>query len=154
MTPRGWRRLGLPAAPGAAQAGGRAVKVVYVIDDLGFGGAQRQLLELIKALPRQRYEPHVVSLSTEKRGYAQAIRAAGVPVTLITQSGMWSWGAWAKLLRIMRAERPDIVHTWLFTADLYGRLAAWLGGVPFGARPAGRRGAADPREGARQRIGW
>jgi glycosyltransferase involved in cell wall biosynthesis len=31
------------------------------------------------------------------------------------------------------------VHTWLFTADLYGRLAAWLAGVPAcRARGAGR----------------
>ena len=53
-----------------------------------------------------------------------------MPVTLIEQSGKWSWQAYRLLVRAIRSAQPDIVHTWLFTADLYGRLAAWRAKVP------------------------
>ena len=112
------------------QPANRKTNIVYVIDDLGMGGAQRQLVELVKSLPRDRYALHVISLSTEKCAFEPVIRRLGVPLTVIAQSGVWSPRAFSALCRTLRAERPDVVHTWLFTADLYGRLAAWLCRVP------------------------
>lgn len=38
--------------------------------------------------------------------------------------------AFWKLLRLIRQERPDIVHTHMAKAGAFGRLAAWLAGVP------------------------
>lgn len=105
-------------------------RVCYIIDDLGVGGAQRQLMELVKALPKERYEPRVISLSTEKVAYAETLRKAEIPLTLIPQAGTWSWSTLWRLYRTIRAEQPAVVHTWLFTADLYGRLAAWLARTP------------------------
>ena len=103
--------------------------VVYVVDDLNLGGAQRQLVELVEALPRTRYAPHIISLSATKCHYVEPLRAKGIPVTCIAQSGKWSWSAFVRLHHTLRDLRPTIVHTWLFTADLYGRLAARLAGV-------------------------
>ncbi|MBI4355953.1 MAG: glycosyltransferase [Candidatus Omnitrophica bacterium] len=108
----------------------RPCTVAYIIDDLGLGGAQRQLVELIKVLPRERYTAHVISLSMEQVAYAPALRAARVPLTLIAHRGAWSWGTLVAVYRALRQMRPTIVHTWLFTAGLYGRVAAWLGRVP------------------------
>ena len=108
----------------------RPLTICYIIDDLGLGGAQRQLVTLVKALPRARYAPQVISLSTEKRALEAEIRRMGVPLTIIPQSGFCAPGAWIALYRAVRALHPDIVQTWLFTADLYGRLAAWMAGVP------------------------
>jgi len=102
------------------------LRVVHVIDDLGMGGAQRQLTELVKALPRHRISAHIISLSCEKNTYAEAIRASGIPLTCIEHRGTWSWTTLWTLWRTLRAVRPDVVQTWLFTADLYGRLAACL----------------------------
>ena len=108
----------------------RRPTICYIIDDLGIGGAQRQLVELVKSLPRDRYALHVISLSTKKCALEPLVRDAGVPLTLIPQSGIVSPRAFWRLYRTLRALRPAAVHTWLFTADLYGRLAAWLAGVP------------------------
>ena len=105
------------------------LRVCIIIDDLGLGGAQRQLAEFVKVYPRQRLQVEVVSLSIEKTDYEAEIRRAGVPLTLIEQSGKWSWPAFKKLLAYLRKSKPDIVHTWLFTADLYGRICARLAGV-------------------------
>jgi glycosyltransferase involved in cell wall biosynthesis len=106
------------------------ITVVHVIDDLGLGGAQRQLVELIKALPKDRYAVHVIALSTTKVAYESILRRAGISLTLIPHAGTWSWRTLMALVRQRRGLRPDIVQTWLFTADLYGRLAAFIVRVP------------------------
>ena len=107
------------------------VKVVYIIDHLGLGGAQRQLVELIRALPRDRYDVQVISLARSPLTYYEAaIRRAGVPLLIMSRSGKWSWRLLPRLYRTLRRLQPAIVHTGLFTADFYGRLAARLAGVP------------------------
>lgn len=106
------------------------IKIGYVIDDLGLGGAQRQLVELVKTMDREKFDLQVVSLSLTKRDYEKELNDAGVKLTLIAQSGKWCWPAFWTLFRHFGSVKPNVVHTWLFTADLYGRLAAWLAGVP------------------------
>jgi glycosyltransferase involved in cell wall biosynthesis len=81
-------------------------------------------------MPKERCRLSIVSLSTVKTSYVGELRGAGVEVALIPQRGAWSWGTFLALRRVLRAQRPDLVHTWLFTADLYGRLAALAAGVP------------------------
>ncbi|MDP3704015.1 MAG: glycosyltransferase, partial [Candidatus Omnitrophota bacterium] len=113
-----------------AEPANRPTRICYIIDNLGRGGAQRQLVELVQALPKETYQVHVVSLSARKLAYAPTLRDAGIRLIEIPQSGAWSWGTFFRLVATLRRLRPDVVHTWLFTADLYGRVCAWLAGVP------------------------
>ncbi|MDP3921338.1 MAG: glycosyltransferase [Candidatus Omnitrophota bacterium] len=106
-----------------------AVKVLHIIDDLGLGGAQRQLVELLKALPQAEWEVEVIALSTWKIDYEAELLRAGIPVKLIGHSGSWSWNTLAAVYKEIRARKPDIVQTWLFTAGMYGRVGAWFAGV-------------------------
>ena len=106
------------------------LKIIHVIDDLGMGGAQRQLVELAAGLAGKRYEVQVVSLSTEKAHWADPLKALGIPLVQIPHSGFWSTETFRRLVRRLQAEKPAIVQTWLFTADLYGRLAARWAGIP------------------------
>lgn len=110
--------------------GTRPMRVCYIIDDLGTGGAQRQLLLLLQHLDRAQIEPTVVSLSTEKTALGESIRALRIPVLTIAQCGAMDVRAFWRLSRVLRRGRFQIVQTCLFTADLYGRPAAWLAGVP------------------------
>ncbi len=105
-------------------------RIALIIDDLDVGGAQRQLLEMAQHLPKDRFEVSVIALSATRLQLAEEVRAAGVPVYAIAQSGAWSWSCWRSLYRLLRVLRPQLVHTWLFTADLYGRSAAWAARVP------------------------
>ncbi|MCM8812070.1 MAG: glycosyltransferase [Candidatus Omnitrophica bacterium] len=106
------------------------MKIVHVIDDLGLGGAQRQLVELLKGLQAMGHETEVIALSEKKASYVQAVQQMGVPLTLIPHEGTWSWGTYRRVKQALAQSRPQIVQTWLFTADLYGRLAARRAGVP------------------------
>jgi len=107
------------------------VKIAFVIDDLGLGGAQRQLLELVKQLDRKRFQATVYGLSVKKTALKEAFERAQVPVILFDQKGKLSLPVLLGLWRALRRFSPTIVHTYLFTADVYGRIAGKLAGIPI-----------------------
>ncbi|MFH1023616.1 MAG: glycosyltransferase [Planctomycetota bacterium] len=106
-------------------------RLMLIIDSLGNGGAEPQLVKLATALAERDVRVSVISLSADRMENAHPLRAAGIPLAVVPQSGFWSWRTLLRLRRIIGRERPDIVHTWLFTSDLYGRIAARLAGVPI-----------------------
>ena len=117
---------------------GPRIRILYVIDELHIGGTEQQLLELLTGLDRARYEPQVACFRDRGR-IASEIEALGVPVTLIEKRAPIDPVFFWRLLRFIRSTRPDIVQTHLFTANTWGRLAAWLGRVPPQHTAAGLR---------------
>jgi glycosyltransferase involved in cell wall biosynthesis len=55
---------------------------------------------------------------------------AGIPVVTIDRAGRKDVGAFGRLVSLVRSERPDIVHSHMFTANLWGTVAARLARVP------------------------
>ena len=105
-------------------------RVLYVIGQLGIGGAEKQLYYLVRGLDRRRYEPLVVSLSTG--GYwAQAIRKEGFKVIELVRKKNVELARLRKLLRVTLRFKPAIVHTYLSSANSYGRIAAALARTPI-----------------------
>lgn len=108
----------------------RRLKVLYLAQHLTMGGAEQLLLQIATRLPPERFEV-VVGCLTREGIIAQELRRAGVRVVLLPgEPGPRDLLAFARLVRFIQAQRPDIVHTFLLTAGLYGRLAAWLARVP------------------------
>ena len=107
------------------------MKAVLVCQNLRVGGAEELMLGMATHLPTVGVDTDVVALS--RRGpIADEMAAAGVPVHLVTgEPGPRDPGAFIRLVRLFRRERPDVVHTFLITACLYGRLAAFAAGVPL-----------------------
>jgi glycosyltransferase involved in cell wall biosynthesis len=101
------------------------MRVLHVITGLGVGGAEHQLRLL---LPRLAADCSVVTL-TNPGPVAAAIRAAGVAVQDLAMRGNRDPAAVARLARLIRTGRFDVVHTHLYRACVYGRLAARLAGV-------------------------
>ena len=52
-----------------------------------------------------------------------------MPVTLIGKRGKLDPRAYRRLKRLVASLRPDLIHTWLFAANLYGRMAGKACGV-------------------------
>ncbi|WP_406204852.1 glycosyltransferase [Kitasatospora sp. NBC_01560] len=103
------------------------MRVLHIVTGLASGGAERQLQLLLRHLPaHQRCE--VVAL-TNPGTVADALRAEGVTVHHLAMRGNRDVGALPRLVRLIRAGRYDVVHTHLYRAGLYGRLAARLAGV-------------------------
>jgi glycosyltransferase involved in cell wall biosynthesis len=106
------------------------MKVLYLAQHLTVGGAEELLLGVAANLNRERFEV-VVGCLTREGVVAQELRRAGVRVVLLPgEPGPRDPLSFARLLRFIRAERPDLVHTFLLNAGLYGRPAAWLAAVP------------------------
>lgn len=101
------------------------LKVLHVITGLGIGGAEQQLRLLLRHLPVQ---GRVVTL-TNPGPVALGIEADGTPVTHLGMTGNRDLGALPRLARLIREGGYDLVHTHLYRACVYGRLAARLGGV-------------------------
>ncbi len=111
-------------------ANGR-VKVLYLSHTFWIGGAEEMVLNLVNHLPRGRYEPYVCCIGF--RGpIGEEIAASGTPVTALNAyPGFRHPFDLVPIYRYLREVKPDIVHTFLLTASLYGRLAAILAGVPI-----------------------
>jgi glycosyltransferase involved in cell wall biosynthesis len=107
----------------------RPARVFLVINDLQRAGAETQLVRLAAALPREHWEPQVV-LVKSRNDFEDPLRAAGVPVTALAQRGSWDVAVAARLHALLRRERPDVVHSFLFFASLVAAPAARLAGVP------------------------
>lgn len=105
--------------------------MLHVVNSLGFGGAERLVLSAARGLPAERFENAICCL-VERGAFADEADAAGVPVWCAGGfPGFRHPWVFARLLQIIRAFRPAIVHTHLQSANLYGRLAARMAGVPI-----------------------
>jgi glycosyltransferase involved in cell wall biosynthesis len=107
------------------------VKALFLCQNLGVGGAEELILGASAALPSVGVQAGVVAL-TRRGPIADEIAAAGVPLHLVAgQPGPRDPTAFLRLVRLLQREQPDIVHTFLIVAGIYGRLAAFAAGVPL-----------------------
>lgn len=101
------------------------MRVLHIITGLLVGGAEQQVRLLARHLPA---ECDVLTLA-HLGPVADGLRADGVRVTHLGMGGNRDLGALARLVKLIRAGHYDVVHTHLYRACIYGRLAARLAGV-------------------------
>lgn len=88
------------------------------------------LWRLLGAMDRGRFQPVVVSL-TGGGGLAPEFERIGVPVYDVGMSrGVADLAGPWRLWRLLRRERPDVLQTWLYHADLIGLVVGVLARVP------------------------
>jgi glycosyltransferase involved in cell wall biosynthesis len=113
------------------------IKVMHVIARLNIGGAALYVIQLTSSLAEPGYRSQLVcGLVGKSEGDMQYVAdAKHSPVTIMPSLGreispVGDLATVYKLWRLMRRERPDVVHTHTAKAGFVGRLAAWLAGVP------------------------
>ena len=104
-------------------------RVAYVIGELGKGGAEYQLYELLRHLDRRRFAPGVFVLAPGG-WWVEPIRALGVPVEEIPRRGPADVRRLARLRASLRRFAPHLLHAILWSGNSYGRLAALGLGIP------------------------
>ena len=105
------------------------MRVVFIITGLSTGGAEMMLFKVLERLDRRRFAPHVISLTTLGE-LASRIAALGIPVEAMgMKPGLPNPLGFFRLVRRLKRLKPDVVHTWMYHADLMGGLAARLAGV-------------------------
>lgn len=116
--------LAAPGSPPVPASTGRAGgRVAFLARSLGFGGAERQLVTLARGLHRRGRDVVVVVFYGGGELEAE-LRDAGVRLRVIGKRGRWDVGGFlARAVRVLREERPAVVHPYL---DIPNVLAALL----------------------------
>jgi glycosyltransferase involved in cell wall biosynthesis len=102
--------------------------VLFVIDGLGTGGAERSLAEMLPLMASAGVTATVACLSRRAEGVEAQVRRQGFDVRILGGVGRLSQAR--ALRRLIGAKRPHLVHTAIFESDLAGRLAAVGTSVP------------------------
>ena len=107
----------------------RRTKLLLLVPTLDQSGAEKQLTLLACRLPRDEFDVHVVAL-TRGGPFADELAKHGVRLTVLGKRWKFDPVALWRLRKLIAAEQPDIVHTWLFAANAYGRLVVGRGLKP------------------------
>lgn len=103
------------------------MKILYVITSLGYGGTQKNLYALVKRL-KNNAEVSVVSLKSSGEMLAK-VKSLDVPVTILFLPPKFSLKTFFylpfsifKFIRVILSFRPDIIHSFLFQANIISRI--------------------------------
>lgn len=103
------------------------MRMLCVIDGLGWGGAERSLAELLPGLKEAGIEPTVACLRRREGGVEGEVLAQGFDVRFLPGG---TTGQVRALRRLIRESSPALIQTTLAAATLTGRFAAAGTGVP------------------------
>ena len=96
------------------------MKVMFLIPSLASGGSERQLVVLANGLAAR---GHAVSVAVFYSGGAMEKDLSGVRLVPLNKQGRWDLpGFGARLVSTVRRERPDMVYTFLGSANIFGCL--------------------------------
>lgn len=102
------------------------MKVLHVITGLNDGGAEAVLYRLIT---KSSEHTHLVVSLMDVGKYGPLLEDLGIRVFCLGMNpGKPSVRRFWKLMRLIRAEAPDVVQTWMYHSDLFGGLAARMVG--------------------------
>lgn len=106
------------------------MKLVHVITGLDTGGAEVALCRLLESLPADEYEHTVVALGGEGALSERVVVAGARLVCLHMIPSAPNPVALLRLRRLMREERPNLVHGWMYHANVAASLAAYGTALP------------------------
>ena len=98
----------------------KAVRILHLISTLDIGGAEQDLLKLVTSADPAHFTHEVVSMTT-LGPIGERLQAAGIPTHALNMiKGLPDPRGIPRLYRIARTLRPDLIHTWLYHANLLG----------------------------------
>jgi len=98
----------------------KKTKIVYFIQDLHIGGAEKLLLQLIEYLDKDKFETILITFSN--KGALFDSLPPSITKIYTTKNPL-------KLFSILKKEKPDIFHSHLWRADFLGIPLAKLAGI-------------------------
>lgn len=106
----------------------KRLRVLYLLDTLEVGGAERSLLAIIPRVPH--VDALVCHIYPGDR-LRPEFEAAGVRVVSLNTRGKYAFGrATARVLHQVRAAKPDIIHAMLLRSEIVARVVSSVTGVP------------------------
>lgn len=108
------------------------IRLCFFIRQLNEGGAQRQLLELVKTLDKKKYDITVLTFYPGGIFWDDFQKVASIRCRSIGKSGRWDTVVFlSKLFKEVRKLRPHIIHSYIVISNI---LALFLRRASGGAR--------------------
>ena len=104
--------------------------ILYLISELDVGGAETALFNLVTHLDRERFGQPVVACLWGRGEVGRWLADAGVEVISLGSSKAGLLRAVLRVRRLLRSGRFRLIHSFLFHANIAGRIAAAGTGVP------------------------
>lgn len=104
-------------------------KITMIIPTLVQGGAEKQMSLLAVGLPKTDFDVRVIAL-TAGGPWEKFLAENQIPVRVIGKRFKFDPFSYYSLYRELKREKPDLIHTWIFAANSYGRVAGKMAGVP------------------------
>ena len=112
-----------------AATGAKPITVCLLISSLEFGGAERQVVEMVRSFDPSVVRPIICSLSP-KVPLARFLSGKKDELNIVEKRGRFDFTTVFRVARLLRRQRVDVVHAFLFDAEMVARLAAPLARVP------------------------
>ena len=111
------------------------IRVALLITELSRGGAEKALLQLATTLDLTRFEPVVFSLSGLARDLENSLvphfRDAGIETVELGLTGLRNAPTvFRRLTRELKRRQVDVLQSFMFHANIFGRFAGRAAGVP------------------------
>jgi glycosyltransferase involved in cell wall biosynthesis len=109
------------------------MRILHMTKVQGIGGAEQHLLALLPALRARGFDARVLSLDAggDAERFHRALAERDVPFTRVRCGTDVSPLLEARVIRAVHAQHPDLLHTHMVHADVYGSIAARSLRVPF-----------------------
>lgn len=103
-------------------------KIILFIDSLAGGGAQRQIVTLANHLDSSKYEL-VLLVYHPIWHYRDNVNVENVRLELVEKKSKFDFLFLFRLIKFIKSEKPDIILSYLNTANMWARVAGKLAGV-------------------------
>ena len=109
---------------------GRTLRVVFLIPRLDANGAERAVLRAATGLDRSRFEPVVVAIVRSSGRLADELTTARIPSVVLDPGTRPRAQHVYRVFRWLQQNPSDVLLTYMFHANLVGRLMRRVGAVP------------------------
>lgn len=106
----------------------KKIRVVVLISNLEYGGAQRQVAELFNHIDSNRYEMHICSLS-DYIPLAEELNDKNGKLHVVKKEHKYDVSVIWRLTKLLKDIDAQIVISYLFDADIAARLAGKIAGI-------------------------
>jgi glycosyltransferase involved in cell wall biosynthesis len=104
-------------------------RILFCSPALTFGGEQKQMVQLLQNLDRERFE--IIVCSIRPFGYLdEAIKQSGVPIICLGRPNPYDLRSILDLRQVIKKNNIDLVQVGIFGSEFHGLLAAIITGTP------------------------
>jgi glycosyltransferase involved in cell wall biosynthesis len=95
-----------------------AIRILHITDNLGSGGKERQLVELLRGFSKMDGFINELVVLSDVIHYDE-VRSLGIKIHIFRRSRQWDFRILEKLYRLAREYRPNIIYSWESMCSVY-----------------------------------